>query len=372
VGFVAWQQQSAAPLWKLAAGTALAALFMLPLLIPAMAGFLNSPRDTMNTLAASSALNVPLPKLLLSLGLGPLSASFNPGIFTFLGDPSYNTALAFSAINIPLLWALLRKRQWLRIEVGFAVCALIAGLLVIRPFWLGEFLHHIPFLRSLRWPFREIAEISFLLHGLALFNFRSFGESKTRIANVVGIAAVLPVAFGSPPTFNGMSIDRELISSHASETFWKSIARQHGRQPHIVIGAAPIFVYGNQAHLIPYSLLGAYNYASLLGVVNFSGYSPTIAPSGKYAGFRAFHHGGIFLPHQAMAIHTANPEFMLVILWSVSPCSFQIVDAHGERWFVYDQTENHIQEIPRPSNAPKFIANPKPSGQPTQIEDQAK
>jgi hypothetical protein len=350
--FVTCQQRSWEPLVRLAAGVAAAVLIVSPLLAPATVGFFTSQRQAALTVNNATLSRLPAGQLAASALLGPGAAPLFPRMYVHSADPTFSTAIAFSLVNLPLIWLLVRKRRISVLEIGIGVCVVIAAFLIVRPLWLQAIMLKIPLFRSLRWPFREVADLSFFVHLLALLNFGALLHRTTRLGVLAGVAAFSVIFLGAVPTFSPMYIDRELVISGKAAEFWRKLSDRLGEKPRVIVAAPPSLVLGPQIQYAPYSLLGAFNYAALFNFVNVSGYSPTQAGSATTLGFRPFHFGGIYWNEEAEQIWRENPELTLMELLRNSPGVIRV--RHGTQiWiFAYDERKHELRELERPSASP--------------------
>jgi hypothetical protein len=154
----AWVRRSGAPLFIWAAAALLTLLLILPLLWPGIVCFNQTTRSAGLQVAEASRNNVPGASLVASFLLGPMAQQLLAnGIRIDLSDRLYNLAIAFALVNLPLAGLLAWKRRWTTLETGLLALGLAAAVGVARPYWLAETMARLPVLRSLRWPFREIA-----------------------------------------------------------------------------------------------------------------------------------------------------------------------------------------------------------------------
>jgi hypothetical protein len=337
------------PPLRLAAGAALSAVFVLPMLIPSAMGFVTSDRSAGLTIMETSAHRLPMVTLTGSFLIGPFSDLLFPGMRIHFANPAFSSAIAFAFINLPLLIFIAMRRRFSGLELIVVVCSLCAVLLIVRPQWLGELFLRAPFLRSLRWPFREIAELQFFTH----FLFILFARPIRNIAVLLG-ASVSALAIGMlvilpAPTFNPLEADRHLMMSGTAERFWKELKPRIGEGA-IVSAASPYLVF-KHAPQIPFSLMGAYNFASVLGITNVSGYSPTLPASALNRELRPYHHSGVFSPAVAKRMVEIRPELTKVTLLNVEPTIVEVSNA-SNRWFYRLDHRNYtVREVQPPPGA---------------------
>jgi hypothetical protein len=203
----------------------------------------------------------------------------------------------------------------------------------------------IPLLRSLRWPFREVADLNFFLHLLALLNFSSLFHRTIRLGLFAGAASFLVIFLGPAPTFNPMNVDRSLILSGRTAAFWRTLQERLGQKPRVIVAGYPVLTLGPQIRLAPFSLLGAFNYAALFNFANVSGYSPTQAGSALTQGYRPYHFGGIYFNPHAEKIWMQHPELTLVELLRNRPAIIRVRHATKTWVFGYDDRTDRLWEI---------------------------
>ncbi len=352
--FLARQQRSWQPVLRLIGGGLIALVIVSPLLLSAFAGFATSSRN-----AGVSLFNATLSRLSpLQVGasviLGPAATPFLPEMTVHSADSSYGVAIAFSLVNVPLLLVLVRKHLWSLFEVGLAVMALVIVLLVMRPDWLQQALSHVPLIRSLRWPFREVADLLFVIHMLALLNFTSLMERSIRLWVAIGAASYAVIFLGGPPTFNAFHPDRSLLFSGKAEEHWKAMKARLGENPRIIVASHPALTYGRGFYYAPFMLMGAYNYGAFFHVVNVSGYSPTQAGSAGDA-IHPYHIGGIYWYPHAQKIWRETPGLTLLEYLRNKPSLIRVRKGTDTFYIIYDEMtgettltsdENVIKALP--------------------------
>lgn len=317
---VAWALGSWQPILRYAAGGALALLLALPMLAPTLGGFSSGSRSVAMSVAQASSLNIPPLPLLASFLLGPVSVSLvEPVPLHPSSDPLFHCALVFALINLPLVVLLVRHRQWSRLEGS--ICAVIAllGLFIVRPDWLGQTLAHVPLYRSLRWPFREVGLLQFFTHFLLLLLLGPATWKWARPSAIVGAAMFGLVFLNAPPTFQPFALDRKLILSGETHRFWEQVKNDYGRPLKIVVSGNPDDFYSSRNPAVPFSILGSYNYASIDGLVNVSGYTPTPPASAHLDHVSPFFFSGIFGHREAIYLQQRDPTLLRVSLLRIDP-----------------------------------------------------
>src|SRR6202012_6000695 len=120
--------------------------------------------------------------------------------------------------------ALFNRTRWRGLDrIGAGLIALAVGM-VIRPLWVSEIMIHLPLLKSMRWPFREILQMQFFLHLFLVL--RHSGEAKlfrTACAFAGSVVFLLPLPYLSAPTFLSQQLDRSLVFSGRADLYWKQV-----------------------------------------------------------------------------------------------------------------------------------------------------
>jgi hypothetical protein len=352
----AWVRRSGAPVFIWAAAGVLTLLLILPLLWPGFVCFNQTARSAGFKIDEASRNNVPWFSLGASFLLGPMAQQFLAnGIRIDLSDRLYNLAIAFSLVNLPLVGLLLWKRRWTALETGFLALALAAVVCIARPLWLGTILVRLPVLRSLRWPFREIAVLQFFAHALFLVGFRPLTARAARmtvLACGAGGAALFALVFlSAAPTFCLFEPDRQLIISGEADRYWDRLRATHGSAgfPRFVVQAEPRMLLAKKAE-VPFVLLGAFNYASLFRVHNISGFSNVPPPSAMWLetdlGVKHWFWGGIYGDRQTARIVAAHPDIQSIRLIGMQPPVWRVSNGTTAMDFGLDTRTWHAVELP--------------------------
>ena len=207
---------------------------------------------------------------------------------------------------------------------------LVAGLLVCRPAFLTAVLTHVPVLRSLRWPFRELLQFQFFVHLFLVLRRPAWTPLvRWRLALFSTAIYVLPLfTYRLPPTLiNSMSWDRRLVLSGRDQVYWAKV-RPLLRPGDRVAVIIPRALFDRDRFDIPYSLLGTYNYACVDGIVNVSGYSPT-APQGQLYSHVAYYPFGACIPEERAALLREHPGLKFITLESLQPVKIVLSSATG-------------------------------------------
>lgn len=326
---VACQRRRISPLLLWLGGSMLAALILSPLLIPMAQGFAASGRAAGLDVANMDRFSFPLLLLPFSYFLGIFSWRLGiPYQFGFC-PPWYAAAFASCAAAWVIVPALVSRVRWRALEmlslglVGFAV------LLVIRPTWLGEILAHIPVLRSLRWPFREILQLQFFLHLFLIL--RPLGGPKPfqRVTIVLGMALfICPLFFLPAPSFRLMELDRHLLFSGAAPRYWQKV-RGLLKPGEVIVPVMNPGLSAMDRYDAPFSLIGAYNYPELFEVTAATGYTLTVPRDQTYLKTESNLNSGIYAPSQEADILKERTNVRFITVESVTPLRITLSSPDG-------------------------------------------
>ena len=354
----AWVQRSPRPILVWIAAGLLTVLLILPLLWPAIAGFSRTARSAGLGIGEARQNNVPLSFLSASFLLGPMAQELIDGIWIDKSDPTYNLAIAFALVNLPLAGLLAWKRRWNTLEVGLLALGLAAAIGIARPRWLDHIMVALPLLKSLRWPFREIAVLSFLAHALFLVSFRPLearGLRRTVLACGLAGAGCFVLVFTSvAPTFWLFEPDRRLIVSGEADRYWAQLRAGHAPGagfPRFALVAEPRVLL-TSAREVPFSLLGAFNYASLFRVPNVTGFSVTPPPGAvrfeTELGTIHWFWGGIYMQWQMRRIAAAHRDVQPIVLVGMPPATWRVFHQPQTKQFRLDAATGHVLPSHRP------------------------
>jgi hypothetical protein len=228
-----------------------------------------------------------------------------------------------------LIPALFAPAAWRPLE---KVCAILAGFLfvfIIRPEWLAAIMYHLPFFRSMRWPFREGMQFLFFIH---LFLVLRFPERIPRWQPALTLFSLLmfllPLPFIRVPTLNALFLDRQLLFSGEADRFWAGVKSQ--LKPADEIATVIDWPYWKaNSKDIPYTLLGTADFPTFFQVRCISGYSPTAPedqmPLKTYPGFWF----GAFRTDQVDKILAEKPDLKLLRIESTHPLKITMSSGYG-------------------------------------------
>ena len=197
--------------------------------------------------------------------------------------------------------------------------------------WITEIMIHLPLFKSMRWPFRELIQFQFFLHLFLLVRPNGLTLRARRIAAWWGtLVVVIPmIIYPLPPTFNSMNWDRELLfTGGVDHGFWEQVHPLLKPTDRIAV-LIPITLYEEDRFEEPYTLMGTYNYASMMGVVNAWGYSPTVPMSQRYTKTYAFYPFGAYRPEQKAELLAEKPDLKFITLESLHPLKITLSSGDG-------------------------------------------
>ena len=339
------------PVFVLATAGALTLVIASPLLIPALVGFGQDRRSAGLAVEWASYQRVPLVPLAASFVLGSASPFPQDPNIIDSPDPLYNLSIAFALVNLPLLAALACRRRWSRLELCLLGGMLCTVLSIVRPPWLGGLYTHLPLLRSLRWPFREIATLHFFSHTLFLFVFQPVLASVRRIVALVcagvGLLAYAAIFLCPAPTFWLFKPDRQLLTSGEADRYWDGLKSSGGLRPGIpfLVEADPA-ILGPRRPAVPFVVLGGFNHASLFRVRNLSGFTNSPSASmiafARKIGAAPYFWGGVYSHGAAMRTVAAVPGTQRIVLTSIAPTCWEVVSGDSvQRFFIDDNYRIH-------------------------------
>ncbi len=328
VGISLWRR-SFQPLGLWLIGYALAVLLVSPLLIPAAEGFFASGRSHGTPLSDIGDNNIPAPLFASSFFLGTaLSYIHSPPAGTINGI--YIFSLGSSAAAWCVVPALLSRAKWRFLEILCLGLTLFAVVLVCRPVLISEFLLHVPILKSMRWPFRELLQLQFFFH---LFLLLRPGTWQPRLRFLTALVSstlfVLPMLlFQVTPTFNDMPMDRSVILSEKLEPYWAKVRTfLKPEDRFVVLISSPSRQTDSMKE--SYALLGAYNFPMISGVVGGSGYSQTPPIDQLYLHLPLFSPWGAYNITQREALLRARPDLKFITLERVDPLKITLSSRDG-------------------------------------------
>jgi hypothetical protein len=326
---VAVQRRSIQPLVCWGAGSLVAIIIALPLLIPAMEGFSESLRARGVPMDDMQAYNIPFGRFFPAIFAGMAMWWTNPGLPELRhAHETYILAVGSSAA----IWCIipaLAGRPWRPLHWLCLGMIVLTAFLVCRPTWVIRLMTHIPVLRSMRWPFRELLQFQLFVHLFLLLRPTGYTPlTRWRIAAFSTAIFVLPaVTYNLPPTFNSMSWDRRLVLSGKDQVYWAHVRTflKPGDRVAVLISRK---LFDSDRFDEPYSLLGTYNYACIAGIINTSGYSSTTPLAQLYTrvGYYPF---GAYIPEQRHDLLRDHPDVKFITLESLKPLKITLSSGTG-------------------------------------------
>ena len=320
-------RKSVAPLVYWIAGYALAVVILSPFLLPLFYGFLDSQRSHGVSLIDMQDNNIPALLFPTSLFVGMALWIIHTPDHPYT---TYTLALGSCAASWCLLMTLVSRARWRGLEVVCAALMVFSAILIIRPLWISQVMLHVPLLRSMRWPFRELLQFHFFMHLFLVLRPPGWSPwiQKRTAAFSTSIMVLPMLLFILPPTFNSMNWDRELLFSGRMARYWDQV-RPLLRPANRVAVFIPWEIYNDDRFEEPYSLLATYNYSSLIQVINVWGYSPTTP--GPLHGIRTapFYPFGAYLPGQRASLLKEAPDLQFITLESLKPLKITLSSKDG-------------------------------------------
>jgi hypothetical protein len=189
-------------------------------------------------------------------------------------------------------------------------------------------------LRSLRWPFREIATLHFFTHTLFLFVFAPVPSGSRRLAEfaggTVGALAYALVFLCPPPTFWAFDPDRRLLTSGAADRYWQELKGNGGFRADVpfVVEADPELL-GPWRPAVPFTVLGGFDYAAIFRVYDLQGFSATPPASARQlareVGAGPYFWGGVYTHDAALKVAAARPGTQRIVLTGMAPTRWEVV-----------------------------------------------
>jgi len=324
---VSISRRSFQPLSSWLIGTGLAVIILSPLLLPAWEGFLTSTRSLGLGIQEAQSNRIPF---------NVFSPSFFCGMTLWIfrhsppGHVTYLLELAPCAAAWSLIPALANRARWRGLDMTVLGMMILGMFLVCRPNWLGYLMVHVPMLKSMRWPFRELLQFQFFFH---LFLVLRSPESSTAFRRGVAVFGaslfVLPMLWnGLPPTLNATIWNRELLFSGQFDDYWKQV-RPLLKPTDRVAVLMSMPVYLNNDFERPHVLLSSHNLAILARVVSASGYSPTAPRDQLYLKTKPAFPNGAFEISQKETLLQERPDLKFITLESLSPLKITLSSKNG-------------------------------------------
>ena len=300
-----------------------------PLLTPSLDGFFHSQRGGGLSVQELTKFAMPAELFPISFLLGNFFEMI--AYFAHLQDaslfffPRMPTLMAFAAAWC-IFPPLVNGARWTLLQVGCVgiICLLI--ILIIRPIEITAAMSHVPILRSMRWPFREILQLLFFLH-LFLVLRPAAGSIgfQNRLACVSLTFFALPLFFTRPLTLNALSRDRSALFSGKADRFWSLVKKQLRPGDQIATIMDPDLWYQPRSfNKLPYSLAGTADFPAYFRVHCISGYSQTPPVDQLPITIRPYYLFGAYAPDQVAALTQGHPEIRIITVKSIDPLALEL------------------------------------------------
>lgn len=293
-----------------------------PILLPALGGFMHSQRGAGLSVESLNRFNMPAALFPVSLLFGncfEMTANLaRIPAPSFLLFPRLPTLLACAAAwcIFPLLC---QRRRWTLLEAGCGAMTALLVLLVIRPIAITEFMSHVPVLRSMRWPFREILQLLFFFHLLLVIRpWAGVPAFQNRIACFSLGLFLLPLFFTRPLSLNPLTEDRAAILSGSGDRFWTAVKTQLRPGDQIATVIDPGIWYKTLGK-VPYALTGTADFPAYFRVRCISGYSQTAPLNQLPIPVRPYFWFGAYDPTQVPLITKNHPEVRIITVTQINP-----------------------------------------------------
>ena len=293
-----------------------------PILLPALGGFFHSQRGEGMSIELLHRFAMPASLFPTSFLFGnyfEMAARFAhitaPNFFPF---PRLPTLLACAAAwcVFPLVC---QRRPWTLLEGGCAALIALLALMVIRPIAITEMMAHVPILRSMRWPFREILQLLFFFHLLLIIRPWAGGAAfQNRIACFSLALFALPLFFTRPLSLNPLPDDRDFILSGRADRFWAVVKTQLRPGDEIATVVSPD-LWTKALGQIPYAATGTADFPAYFRVPCISGYSQTAPLNQLAVPVHPYYWFGAYDPTQLPLIAKNRPHLRIITATHFNP-----------------------------------------------------
>jgi hypothetical protein len=327
-------RRSPRPLLMWAAANAITLVLILPVLLPALGGFFHSQRGAGISVDSLQKFAMPLPLVPIALLFGnyfEMAAHFAKipaAAATFFMFPRLPTLLACAAAwcIFPLVC---QRRRWTLLEGGCAAIMAVILLLVVRPVVITELMTHVPLLRSMRWPFREILQLLFFFHLLLLLRpWAGTPQLQNRLACFSAGLFALPLLFTAPLTLNSLREDRAILFTGVGDRYWTHVKALLGPDDEVATVIDPK-VWAVSLNTLNYTLIGTADFPAYFQFRCISGYSQT-APVNQLADtVRPYFWFGAYSTDQVPALIKKHPHLRVIDVYSFYPLRLSLSSPHG-------------------------------------------
>ncbi|HEY0258160.1 MAG TPA: hypothetical protein VGC39_12000, partial [Candidatus Methylacidiphilales bacterium] len=243
---------------------------------------------------------------------------------------TYLLAMGSCAAAWCVIPAFTSRSPWRGLEITSLVMVIFGIFMVCRPAWMAQIMTHLPLLKSMRWPFRELLQFQFFFHLLLLV--RPPGSTlkfRRGIALFSMSLFVFPMLLNVlPPTLSTMAWDRELVFSGDLDRYWDRV-RPLLKSTDRVAVLIPYKLYLDDHFERPNGLLATNNFSILARVVNASGYSHTAPEDQLYVKTEPLYPNGAYAVTQKAALLKERPDIKFITLESLMPLKITLSSRDG-------------------------------------------
>lgn len=320
-------RRSLQPLVAWVMGSIAALVILSPLLFPVFEGFLASTRSQGVEVWDMQSNRIPL-------GLFPTSLFFGMALW-IIHPPAhphvtYLLAIGSCAAAWCLVPAFTGRTPWRGLEIVVLVLMCFGVFMVCRPPWMAHIMAHLPVLKSMRWPFRELLQFQFFFHLFLLL--RPPGSTlifRRRLAIFSTSIFVFPMLLNMlPPTLNAMPWSRELLFSGEFDRYWDHVRLLLKPTDRVAV-LIPTKLYLDDDFERPNDLLSSNNFSILAKVLSASGYSSTVPRDQLYLKTKPFFPNGTYEVSQRAALLEERPDLKFITLESLMPLKITLSSKDG-------------------------------------------
>jgi hypothetical protein len=325
-------RRSPRPFFIWCAGTLLGLLLISPLLLHVLEGFAHAARIRGLSSEDSSVFAVPASVFPFSFFFG----NWTEPLANAMGDTSlmtypYISTLSACAAAWCLVPALHSSSRWRPMDILCLGMAGLTMLLIIRPDGIAVAIEHLPLLKSMRWPFREILQFLFFIHLFIILRPPLRLAQLRWIIPLYSLALfLLPLPFIHSPTLSLRANDRLATLSGKADHFWNQVKLLFKPTDEI----ATIIdqrLWQTNACDIPYTYLGTANFPALYQIRCVSGYSPTSPADQLPLKTKPYYWFGAFDAGQLDTVLQERPNLQIIVIESASPLKIVLYSKDGTK-----------------------------------------
>ncbi|HSI84665.1 MAG: hypothetical protein ACAI35_12730 [Candidatus Methylacidiphilales bacterium] len=258
-------------------GGILFVILVLPILIPAFSAFTDSSRSGAQTIEQARQYNIPLSTTALAYFFGSFTLFMGDHAWTLHELPAAYPVAFSSCFAAWWIFGSFRTPQsipfvaWL--SLGLALFALV---LTARPVYLQSIMQYIPFIKSLRWPYKDLMFFHFFLHMWMVMNPPRWKSPWQLCMAILGIGIWLwPMLINPAPSMSPRYADRDALLSGRAERYWTAIKRLLPPDAIIVPAAVPTAWIAPPQYFysMPQCAIASYNFGAMFEVKTLGCYS---------------------------------------------------------------------------------------------------